>query len=62
VQAPLLDALRLSPDFRPAYEPLVAMAVALAPQDPAAARGLLSELARLQPAWPEARQMLEDLR
>lgn len=62
VQAPLLDALRQSPDFRPAYEPLVAMAVALAPQDPAAARGLLAELARLQPAWPEARQMLEDLR
>ncbi|MBG6082128.1 spermidine synthase [Rubrivivax gelatinosus] len=59
VQAPLLDALRLSPDFRPAYEPLVAMAVALAPQDPAAARDLLAELVRLQPAWPEARQMLD---
>lgn len=62
VQQPLLAALKLSPDFRPAYEPLVAMAVALAPQDPAAARGLLNELARLQPAWPEARQMLADLR
>ncbi|MDT7838922.1 fused MFS/spermidine synthase [Aquabacterium sp. OR-4] len=54
VQAPLLDALRLSPDFRPAYEPLLGMAQALARHDPEAARRLLTELARLQPARVEA--------
>ena len=54
VQAPLLAALRLSPDFRPAYEPLVKMAVVQGRTDPIAARALLGELEQLQPAWPEA--------
>ena len=58
VQAPLLDVLRLSPDFRPAYGPLVAMAQALAASDRAAAAALLAELIRLQPAWPQAREAL----
>ncbi|MBK1688024.1 spermine/spermidine synthase domain-containing protein [Rubrivivax gelatinosus] len=62
VQAPLLAALRLSPDFRPAYEPLVAMAAALAARDRPAARSLLAELHMLQPAWPEAGRVLEELR
>jgi spermidine synthase len=59
VQGPLLAVLRLSPDFRPAYEPLVGMASALAATDAPAARALLGELVRLQPAWPEARQATE---
>lgn len=62
VQVPLLDVLKTSPDFRPAYEPLVGMATALAQTDPAQARTLLMELAALQPAWPEARLALEQLR
>jgi spermidine synthase len=60
-QAPLLSVLRLSPDFRPAYEPLLRMAAALGRQDPAAARALLAELMRLQPAWPEATEVLRGL-
>ena len=54
VRAPLLAVLRLSPDFRPAYDPLLRLAATLARSDPAAARALLDELVRLQPARPEA--------
>ena len=61
VQAPLLGVLRTSPDFRPAYDPLLRMAQALARQDPADARSLLQALARLQPARPEAAQALQQL-
>ena len=61
VQAPLLAVLRTSPDFRPAYDPLLGMASALARTDPAAARALLADLARLQPARPEAGQALQQL-
>lgn len=61
VREPLLSVLRQSPDFRPAYEPLVGMAAALARVDVAAARDLLTELMRIQPAWPEAGQVLLDL-
>jgi spermidine synthase len=49
VREPLLEVLRLSPDFRPAREPLQRMAAVLARSDPAAARALQDELARLQP-------------
>ena len=59
VREPLLSVLRLSPDFRPAYEPLVGMAAALARVDMDAARALLVELNRIQPAWPEAGQVLQ---
>ncbi len=58
VREPLLSVLRLSPDFRPAYDPLLAMAQALARSDASAARTLLGELTRLQPARSEAPQML----
>lgn len=58
VREPLLSVLRISPDFRPAYEPLLAMSRALARTDAAAARALLGELARLQPARNEATQVL----
>jgi spermidine synthase len=58
VREPLLSVLRISPDFRPAYDPLVAMATALAVSDPSAARNLLNELVRLQPARDEAPRAL----
>jgi spermidine synthase len=61
VQAPLLEALRLSPDFRPAYLPLVQMAAALARTEPQPAAALLQQLQRLQPAWPEAGQALQQI-
>ncbi len=49
VREPLLEVLRISADFRPAREPLQRMAAVLARSDPAAARVLQDELARLQP-------------
>ncbi|TAK83682.1 MAG: spermidine synthase [Aquabacterium sp.] len=61
VQAPLLSVLRTSPDFRPAYEPLLRMAAALSRSDAAAARELLAELARVQPARAEAAELLSSL-
>lgn len=54
VREPLLEVLRLSPEFRPAYDPLLRLAAALAESDPAAARRLLTELMQAQPARPEA--------
>lgn len=62
VRDPLLSVLRISPDFRPAYDPLLAMAAALAQHDPANARLLLSELTRIQPARPDAARALASLR
>jgi spermidine synthase len=61
VREPLLSVLRISPDFRPAYDPLLAMAAALAPTDASAARILLTELSRLQPARAEAQRALAEL-
>jgi spermidine synthase len=60
VRAPLLDVLRISPDFRPAYDPLLRLALALAHSDPIAARGMLMALAQVQPARPEAAQTLRE--
>jgi spermidine synthase len=54
VREPLLSVLRTSPDFRPAYDPLVLMAGALARTHPAEARSLLTELTHTQPGRPEA--------
>ena len=54
VREPLLEVLRISPDFRPAYDPLLHMAMALAGTDAAGAHQLLSELQQVQPARPEA--------
>ena len=48
VQEPLLEVLALSPDFRPAYEPLLRMAQALGEADPAQAR-LLQRLQKHAP-------------
>jgi len=61
VREPLLAVLRLSPDFRPAYDPLLAMATALARWDASGARTLLAELARMQPRRPEAARTLAAL-
>ena len=44
VRESLLAALRISPEFRPAYDPLLAMALDLARTDAAAARELLADL------------------
>ncbi|MGC3981033.1 MAG: fused MFS/spermidine synthase [Steroidobacteraceae bacterium] len=61
VQGPLLSVLELSPDFRPAYDPLLLMARMLARTNPTDARALLSELATLQPARSEAALSLREL-
>ena len=61
VRVPLLAVLRISPDFRPAYDPLLRMAVALGRVDPAEANDLLQELIRRQPARPEAALALQRL-
>jgi spermidine synthase len=54
VRQPLLEVLGVSADFRPAYDPLLAMAQGLAAQQPAESRALLAELARLAPQRNEA--------
>jgi spermidine synthase len=54
VQEPLLAVLRISPDFRPAYEPLLRMAEALERINPGAAQALMGELQRLRAALPQA--------
>jgi spermidine synthase len=61
VQGPLLGVLRASPDFRPAYDPLVAMAGALSRSNLEGARSLLGELSRIQPARDEAPRLLSRL-
>jgi len=61
VRTPLLAALRISPEFRPAYDPLLAIGREVARSDPAAARALLEELHDLQPARPEAADALRAL-
>lgn len=61
VQQPLLAVLRISPDFRPAYDPLLRMAAALAPTDPHGALALLNELRAAQPARQEAARLADHL-
>jgi spermidine synthase len=61
VGVPLFGVLRTSPDFRPAYDPLLAMAQALAGRDPAQAADLLKALIAAQPARPEAADVLRAL-
>ena len=58
VREPLLSALRISPDFRPAYDPLISMAGTLARSNVGAARALLAELRTIQPARTEASHLL----
>lgn len=61
VREPLLSVVRISPDFRPAYDPLLRMAAALSRVDREAARSLLRELLQAQPARPEAGEALREL-
>jgi spermidine synthase len=61
VREPLLGVLRISPDFRPAYEPLLRMAMALARTDTPAARALLQALSQAPSPWPDAMQALQAL-
>lgn len=56
VREPLLAILRISPDFRPAYDPLLRMARALEQQDPQAAHSLLMELGQARPDRAPAAQ------
>lgn len=58
VGGPLLAAVRASPDFRPAYDPLLRMAMAVAPRDAAMARQVFTALRDAQPARPEAAEAL----
>jgi spermidine synthase len=61
IREPLLGVLRISPDFRPAYDPLLRMASDLERSDLEGARALLTELQRVQPARPEAAQALLEI-
>jgi spermidine synthase len=61
VREPLLSVLRISPDFRPAYDPLIHMATLLERTDASAARALLQELLEIQPARMEASLLLHQL-
>ena len=61
VRDPLLAILRDSPEFRPAYDPLLSMAAALAHTDPHGARTLLEQLDTAQPDRTDARDLLANL-
>lgn len=61
VREPLLSVLHMSPDFRPAYDPLLRMATALRSIDVADAHALFIELQHAQPSRPEASQALLDI-
>jgi len=61
VRDPLLAVLRSSPDFRPAYDPLLMMAGALVAKDAVAARSLFEQLRQAQPARLEAVEALRRL-
>ena len=54
IGGPLLEVIATSPDFRPAYDPLLVLASAAAARAPQDARRVLSALERLQPARTEA--------
>jgi spermidine synthase len=53
--------LRLSPEFDPAYRPLLSMARALMASDRPAARNLLEAIIVAAPGRDEARQMLREI-
>jgi hypothetical protein len=59
VGRPLLELVRLSPDFDVAYRPLLAMARRLQAQDAGGSRALLLALAEANPQRQEANRLLE---
>jgi spermidine synthase len=61
VREPLLELLSTSPDFRPACDPLLTIADALAAGDTEGARMRLLRLAELQRARLEAEVLLAQL-
>lgn len=61
VGAPLLDVVRKSVDFLPAYFPLVAIAYDLYPYDPDASQQLFLDLERANPLRREAPVLLQRL-
>ena len=61
VHQPLLDVVKTSRDFRPAYDPLLAMAQALMISNPPLARQVLQEISTLQPQRGEAAALLTHL-
>jgi len=62
VGAALLSIVQQSPDFRPAYDPLLNMAQAILPVDSARAIALLTQLSEVQPARHEAAEFLQRIR
>lgn len=61
VREPLLSVVRLSSDFRPAYDPLLRMAQALYGSEPATSRALLAALQEAAPQRPEAGALLREM-
>jgi len=61
VREPLLNVLRISPDFRPAYDPLIMMAAQLATTDTDNARALLKALMHVQTTRSEAENLLHQI-
>jgi spermidine synthase len=59
VREPLLDLVRLSPDFDAAYSPLLVMARELRRVDAGSTRSLLLALAEANPQRPEAARLLD---
>lgn len=57
----LIESLRLSPEFDPAYRPLLSMVRALMASDRPAARRLLEAIAAAAPGRPEPSQMLAEI-
>ena len=54
LRGPLLGVLARSPDFRPAAEPLQALAQAVRPSDPALSAQVLHDLQQLRPSSPSS--------
>lgn len=61
IREPLLAVLAISCDFRPAYDPLLRLAIALAHVDVGAARDLFVDLQQAQPSRAEAARALAEL-
>ena len=55
----LLDVVRMSRDFAPAYDPLLAMAGYMVEKDPSRAYDLLRRLAAANPHRPEATRLIQ---
>jgi spermidine synthase len=61
IREPLLAVICQSPDFEPAYNPLIAMAKSLHEKNPKAAQKLLMQLEAANPSRDDARKLREHL-